>query len=196
MVNKLTKTSILGIYLNNYAKRYYLREAAVLLKKPHQTIKPYLERLVKEKVLVKTERKNIVEYSLNLKENITYDYLTIAEKEKLIQRLDKDTLLKILSEKLSSFFVKNTFLIFGSAVDELKKGSDIDLLVVGTQKVESIVKEFEKIYNKEIHLIKTTNLNKLSNTLIKEIYQKHLILNNTEQVIRFFGELYEKNKLV
>ena len=68
--------------------------------------------------------------------------------------------------------------------------------MVGTQKVESIVKEFEKIYNKEIHLIKTTNLNKLSNTLIKEIYQKHLILNNTEQVIRFFGELYEKNKLV
>lgn len=199
MVKKITKTRILDLYLNDYNQKFYLREIASLLNKPHQTLKPYLEKMVAEKVLVRTERKNIVDYALNLKETRTYDYLIIAEKERLIRRLDKDALLKIFFEKMSLFFVKNTFIIFGSSVKELRKGSDLDLLVIGKQKVDSAIKDFEAVYNKEVHLVKVPNLNKLTQTsftLTKEIYQKHLILNNTEQIIRFFGELHEQNKLV
>ena len=33
-------------------------------------------------------------------------------------------------------------------------------------------------------------------TFTKEIYKKHIIFNDTEKIIRFFGEVYEQNKLV
>ncbi len=196
MVEKITKSKIICLYANDYDKRYYLRELAFLLKKSHQTIKPYVEKLVKEGILVKNQRKNIIEYNLNFKSRQIYDYLVIAEKEKLIKRLEQDTLLGILFEKLSSFFISNIFLIFGSSVERLQKGSDIDLLIIGKSNINKTINEIEEIYNKKIHKVQVSDLNKLNNTLIKEIYKKHLIFNNTEQIIRFFGGLYEKNKLV
>jgi len=195
MVRKITPSKIIGLYLNDYNRRYYLRELACLLKKSHQTIKPYLKTLIKGEVLIENKRKNITEYNLNFKNKKIYDYLTIAEKEKLIRRLEQDTLLKILFEKLSIYFQDNTFIIFGSAVDKTKNKSDIDLLVIGKKKCKQI-KNFEEIYNKKIHKIQITNIEKLTSTLIKEIFKKHLILNNTEQIVRFFGGLHEQNKLV
>lgn len=196
MVKKVTKAIIICGYLNDYSRRYYLRELASLLRKPHQTIKPYVEALVKEGVLTKNERKNIVEFSLNFKDKKLYDYIIIAEKDRLMQKLEENTLLRVLFEKLSVFFRKNTFIIFGSAVDNTKKAVDIDLLVIGRQNITKIIKDFEDVYNKKIHLLQITSLNKSTLTLIKEIYKKHIIFNNTEYVIRFFGGLYEENKLV
>jgi len=195
MVKKVTKTKIVTQFVNDYDKKYYLRELASLLKKPHQTIKPYIEDLVKGEILIKNQRKNIVEYGLNFKSKQIYDYLVIAEKEILMEKLD-DVLLKVLFEKLSSFFVNNTFLIFGSSVEIIRKGSDIDLLVIGKSNINKIINEFEEVYNKKIHKVQVDSLNKLNNTLIREIYKKHLIFNNTEQIVRFFGGLHEKNKLV
>ncbi|MEK6873258.1 MAG: nucleotidyltransferase domain-containing protein [Nanoarchaeota archaeon] len=196
MVKKLTKYNIIELYLNNYGKSIYLRELASLIGKPHQTVKPYVEELVKEKILLKNARKNIVEYSLNFKESKVYDYIIISEKEKLIERLNKDILLKTLLEKLSMSFEKNTFVIFGSAVSQINKGSDIDLLIIGDDNIIKIIKEFEDIYDKKIHKVQVKNLNGLTLTFAKEIYKKHLILNNTEAVIRFFGGLHGQNKLV
>ncbi len=196
MVRKITNTEIIGLFLTDYSKRYYLREMADLLKKPHQTIKPYLWSLVKESILLKNERKNITEYSLNFNNTRIYDYLTIAEKDKFFRKINEDTLIRILFEKFAVFFRSNTFIIFGSAVNKIQPNSDIDLLVVGKQKITKYIDDFESIYNKKIHKIQINKLNDLTLTLAKEIYKKHLILNNTEEVIRFFGELYEKNKLV
>lgn len=195
MVRKITKFDVIIQFVSNYDKKYYLRELSSALKKPHQTIKPYAEELVEERILVKTQRKNIVEYSLNFKNKQIYDYLVVAEKERMIKRLNKDILLKVLFEKLSDFFSNNTFLIFGSSTKKIQKNSDIDLLVIGKSDINKTINEFEEIYNKKIHKIQINNLDKLNKTLIKEIYKKHLIFNNTEQIIRFFGGLHEKNKL-
>ena len=196
MVKKITKFRIVSYFLNDYGRRYYIRELASVIKKPHQTIKPYVEALVKDGLLTKTERKKITEYSLNFKDKRVYDYLVIAEKENLIERLGEDSYLRTLFEKLSVFFTDSTFVIFGSAVDRVKEGSDIDLLVIGKQNITKQIDDFEKVYNKKIHKIQTAHLDKLTLTLIKEIYKKHIIFNNTEQVIRFFGGLYGQNKLV
>ena len=196
MVRKITKWEIMGCYLNDYSRRHYLRELADLLKKPHQSIKPYVEELTKESILIRYDRKNLVEYGLNLKDRRTYDYLIISEKERLIKRLEEDTYLRTLFEKLSPYFRDNTFIIFGSASERLQKGSDIDLLVIGKQNITKTVAEFENVYNKRIHKIQVNSLDRLTIGLIKEVYKKHLIFNNTEQVILFFGGLYEENKLV
>ena len=194
MVKKVTKTKIILQFVNDYDKRFYLRELADLLKKPHQTVKPYIEELIKERILIKNKRKNIVEYQLNFKSRQVYDYLVITEKEILMEKLDEEAFLKVLFEKLSSFFANNTFLIFGSSTEKIKKGSDIDLLIIGKSNIDKTIEEVKEVYNKKIHKVQINSLNKLSETLIKEIYKKHLIFNNTEQIIRFFGGLYEKNK--
>lgn len=196
MVGKLTKYKIIELYLNDYGRKLYLREIASLLKKPHQTIKPYVLELVEDKILIETKRRNIIDYSLNFENKKIYDYLVIAEKEKLLWGLGEETLLNIFYEKLSSYFDENTYIIFGSSVDEMKKGSDIDLLIIGKKNVSKEIEEFEKVYNKKIHKVQVSNLDDKSLSFIKEIYKKHLILNDTERVIRFFGGLYEKNKLV
>jgi len=196
MVKKITKVGVVAKYLNDYGKKYYLRELSSLFKKSHQSIKPYLESLVKEGVLTKNERKNITEYGLNFKDRKVYDYLIIAEKEKLMERLEEDVYLRVLFEKLSTFFRKNTFVIFGSSVDKVREESDIDLLAVGKQNLSKTLEDFEQIYNKKVHKVQITNLEKLTLTLIKEIYKKHIIFNDTEQVVRFFGDLHEQNKLV
>ena len=196
MVKKITKAKIIAQYVNCYGKKYYLRELATLLNKPHQTIKPYVEVLVKEKILTKEIRKNIIEFGLNFKSRQIYDYLVIAEKERLIEKLEAEILFKTLYEKLSQHFTDNTFVIFGSSVNKIKKKSDIDLLIIGKKNLSNLINEFEEIYNKKIHKVQIIDFDKLSVTLTKEIYKKHLILNNTEQVVRFFGEQYEQNKLV
>lgn len=196
MVKKITKNRIVSLFLSNYSQRYYLEELASLLKKPHQTIKPYIKKLVKEGILIENKRKKIVEYRLNFQDKKVYDYLIITEKERLIEKLGQDIYLKGLFEKLSMFLNKNTFIIFGSAVDKIQKTSDIDLLVLGRLNISKEIRDFEEIYNRKIHKIQVTSLEKLSLTLIKEIYKKHLIFNNTEQIIRFFGDLHEQNKLV
>ena len=36
MVKKVTKVKIVVQFVNNYDRKYYLRELAALLKKPHQ----------------------------------------------------------------------------------------------------------------------------------------------------------------
>lgn len=196
MVRKITKSKLVEMYLNDYSKRYYLRELASLLEKPHQTIKPHIEALVKEGVIIKIKRKNIVEYSLNFKDKKVHDYLIIAEKERLMERLKEDIIMASLFEKLSSFFKNSTFIVFGSASDKIQKGSDIDLLVIGKQNISKVIGDFEEVYNRKIHKVQIADIEKLTLTLAKEIYKKHLILNNTEHVIMFFGGLYEENRLV
>jgi len=196
MVKKLTKYSIIELFLNNYSKRIYLREIADLLNKSHQTIKPYVELLVKENILKKEKRKNIIDYFLNFKNRLIYDYIVIAEKEKLQETLKQEMYLKILFEKLSVFSKKNICVLFGSSVNKIKKGSDIDLLIIGKQNLSKVIKKFENSYQKKLHIIQISNINELNLTLLKEIYKKHIIFNNTEIIINYFSDLHEKNKLV
>lgn len=196
MVKKLTKYDLVELYLNDYGKRYYLRELASALNKPHQTIKPYAELLVKQEVLNKHKRKNLVEYTLNIKNKKACDFLIIAEKEKLILRLEKEMLFRILYDGLSSCFYDVTCIIFGSGTVRLLKDSDIDLIIIGNKDISKEIKHFEEVYNKKIHKIQVSSIEKLDLSLIKEVYKKHIILNNTELVVNFFNRLYEKNKLV
>ena len=78
----------------------------------------------------------------------------------------------------------------------MKKGSDLDLLMIGSANITNLITEFQEVYNKKIHLIKTNNIHTVTPALIREIHKKHLILNNTEKIVRFFGGYYEQHKMV
>ena len=195
MVKKITYSRIMGLFLEDYSRRVYLGETADELKKPHQTIKPYIKELVRKNILSEKKHGKFLEYALNFKNKLIYDYLTIAEKEKTQEFIEDNPLVSILYEKLSPFFEYSIFIIFGSSVKGIKKSSDLDLFVIG-KNIKEEIKEFEEIYSKKIHLIHAKTLKEVSLTFIKEIYKKHIILNNTEIVLRFIGGLYESNKLV
>ena len=195
MVKKITYSKIIGLFLEDYSRKVYLGEAADELKKPHQTVKPYIKELVRKNILSEKKHGKFLEYALNFKNKLVYDYLTIAEKEKTQEFIEDSPLAGILYEKLSSFFENSTFIIFGSSVKGMKKGNDLDLFVVG-KNIKEEIKEFQDVYSKKIHLIHAKTLKEVSITFIKEIYKKHIILNNTEAVLRFIGSLYESNKLV
>ena len=196
MVKKITIYKIIQLFTNDYRRKLYLREISRLLGKPHQSLKIYLNELESKKILIKNKRKNISEYFLNLKNKLIKDYIVISEKEKTIEVIEKNILLKSLYEKLWSYFPENTFVIFGSSVNKINKKSDIDLLVIGRSKVNRVLNEFEEIYNKKIHKVQITSLNKLSPAFTKELFSKHIILNNTEEVINFFYKKNEENILV
>lgn len=195
MVKKITYSKIIGLFLEDYSRKVYLGEAADELKKPHQTVKPYIKELVRKNILSEKKHGKFLEYALNFKNKLVCDYLTTAEKEKTQEFIEDSPLAGILYEKLSSFFENSTFIIFGSSVKGMKKGNDLDLFVVG-KNIKEEIKEFQDVYSKKIHLIHAKTLKEVSITFIKEIYKKHIILNNTEAVLRFIGSLYESNKLV
>lgn len=196
MVNKITSDDIIELFCNDYGKALYLREIATLLKKPHQSIKPYVESLVKEKILLKKERLNIIEYKLNFENKLVYDHLVIAEKKKLMKKLKEEVYISLIYEKFSVHFNRCTLVIFGSAAEKVKEKSDIDLLVIGKIDLSEEKDFFFNVYNKELHITKAKNLNELGKVFTIEIYKKHIILNDTEKMVRYFGELHEQNKLV
>ena len=75
-------------------------------------------------------------------------------------------------------------MIFGSAAVEPKKANDIDLLIIGDIKKEKI-KEFEKKFQIHIHLINIDKLENITETLRKEIIKKHLIIQASEDIVRW-----------
>ena len=197
MKSKVTKYDILKLYRNNYNRRIYLREMARELKKPHQTIKPYLSQLITENVLIKHKRGKIDEYILDIKNEVVPEYLAIAEKEVLIHSLKNASLLRLIFENLAEYFNKdNTFIIFGSFIDKKEKAEDIDLLHIGNEKVKNKIKEISNTYNLNIHLINIEKIKDISNSLLLEIYKKHIILNNSDSCIRRLRNKYGKDILV
>jgi predicted nucleotidyltransferase len=192
MVNYYT---YLSMFTANPTAQFSLQEFEDEFKKPHQTIKKYFDELVKKKILIEDKRKRFLFYSLNLKNPLTYDFLSICEKLRLQSRLEEDKLLDALYYELSNHLREDTFIIFGSAVNS-SKYNDIDLLVsANKESIKEIVetlKSFEKNYGKKIHF-HDSSIRNLSETFRQELIKKHIILNNHDSVI---AELYRKNQLV
>lgn len=192
MVNKYT---YLSLFATQPEKQFSLQEFEDHFKKPHQTIKRYLDEFVKQRVLIEDRRKKFLFYSLNLKNSLTFDSLSICEKLRMQERLKEDILLDAFYYELSTYLGKSTFIIFGSASNS-KKYNDIDLLFSGTnvemKKIRETIKSFEQTYGKEIHFHES-KIRNLSEVFRQELIRKHIILNNHDSAI---SELFQKNKLV
>jgi len=175
MVNKLTKYYFLRPFLNNPNNLLILTDFESQLGVPHQTIKHYIEELVKENILIKTEKQRSHIYQLNLKNPMILEYIATSEREKTSELLEKNALLKRLYETTSRYFNSHSFIVFGSYAENLK-GNDIDLLAIGTEiaSLRSDLNRFSKTY-KKVHLVVTKSVTK---TLEREIIAKHITLNN------------------
>ncbi|MFH0870665.1 MAG: hypothetical protein V1866_06445 [archaeon] len=171
----------LGLYLNDLRKKVSLSEFEKHFKTPHQTIKKHLAVLVSSRILLEEKKARFRFYSLNLKNPLLVEYLSICEKERLFALLEKSTLINRLYQ-LASGSLKNA-LIFGSATTS-KDYDDIDLLALTKDgRLKAELKQFENTYGKKVHLIQTGEKD-LTPAFLEEIKQKHIILNNHDYIIR------------
>jgi predicted nucleotidyltransferase len=185
------KLEVIALYTSNYKAEFYLRQIAKLAKLPLKTCQNTLINLEKEKILKsKVEGKNKY-FSLNLDNIQTKSYLLQAEIFMLNIFLDHYPEFKTI---LKSIHTNIPIIIFGSfAKMKSDKDSDLDLLALS--------KEEQKFPNHLIpHKIHQINLSEDSfkkainekETIIKEIEENHIVLNNPSSYVNIIWEYYEK----
>ncbi len=160
----------------------HLAEISKKLKKPHASVRRHLA-VFENLGLVEKERKGRQTFYKLRETPLLTDYLTVVEKERLIEKCKKDFILKDIVE----YFHKtchNDVLIFGSAVESVGKANDVDVLIVGKFKREKL-KSLEDKLNLKFHVINVRSLDEVGETLKKEIMNKHLIVQGSERLIKW-----------
>lgn len=177
---------VLSLFTNDFSAEYYVREVAKLQKVSPRTAQLILEDLEKKGVVISKYRGKIKNYKLFLSEQ-TKRYLILTEQYKAISFFENNILIKEVIDKIT-LDINGIGLIFGSYAKGLqKKGSDLDLFVVGDYSKEHI-KKVSKMYSVEINVkcypyeIFTEKLSK--DFLIKEVLKNHIIFQNAEQLIQ------------
>jgi predicted nucleotidyltransferase len=183
------KLEVIALYTGNYKSEFYLRQIAKFAKLPLKTCQNTLLKLEKEKVIRgKTEGKNKY-FSLNLDIIQTKSYLLQAEIHKLDIFLSKypqfNTFLKQIHTNIP-------IIIFGSfAKFKDDKNSDLDLLILSKDEQKLpfhlLPYKIHQVNLSEESLKKALNEKE---TLIKEIEENHIILNNPSSYVNVMWEYY------
>ena len=185
MVKKLTILKALEPFLSQPKESLHLAYLAKELKEPHPTVRLWLRWLEKAGVLKKQVKGRLSLYALNHKHQNIIDYVAIAEKNRVIQKCEKELLLREVIGFMRDNIEENTkAILFGSAMESTQKANDIDLLLTGKIDKEK-VKAFSKKINKELHVISVKDLQSVSPALRSEIIKKHLIINGSEEIVRW-----------
>jgi predicted nucleotidyltransferase len=171
---------------------------AKLLKTSHVTLLPHLRKLEENKILNSRRVGKNKEYSLNPDNIMTKDYLTIAEKFETIEYLQKNFLLKKISEQLLTLNLTGAIILFGSyAKNYATEASDIDMFYLGklTETQIQEIKKLSKIYGKEINIKTATIENfinglKTGDTLTKEIVKNHVAIQNPDLLVNLCWRHY------
>ena len=181
MVNNITTLSVLEPLLFKQ-EWIHLAEISRELKMPHPTARIYLNDFEKEGVVVKQLKGKMTLYKMNYSSPLIIDYIILVEKNKLIHKCSREVLLKEIVSFLHN--LSNPAIIFGSASINLKNANDIDLIIIGDFDKHSF-KEFEKKHGIKFHLINLKKLEEISLSLKEEIKKKHLIIQDSEKIIKW-----------
>jgi len=185
------KIDVIALYTRNYKSEFYLRQISKLAKLPLKTCQNILAILENEKILKsKVEGKNKY-FALNLENIQTKSYLLYAEISKLDIFLENYPQFKTFLKSLHSNI---SIIIFGSfAKMKADKNSDLDLFILSKQEPKFPF----HLFPYKIHQINLSEnsfkkaLNK-KETLIKEIEEAHIILNNPSSYVNIIWEFYGK----
>lgn len=181
MVNNIT---ILNPFLTRPYEKIHLAELSKLTNIPHPTARLWLKEF-EQKGLIKKEIKGRLSlFYLNFEHPNILDYLTILEKDNLINKCED-----LIMRELRDYFNQEdcSVIMFGSSVINIKKANDIDLVILGKYNKKKL-KEFSKQINKKIHIINSEDFESLTETLRKEILRKHLFINTCEKTMKnLFG---------
>ena len=183
--------NVIDLYSGDYKAKFYLRQISKLAKLPLKTCQNILVNLEKERILKsKIEGKNKY-FSLNLENISTKSFLLKAEIHKTDTFLEKYPEFKTF---LKSINTNSVLIVFGSfAKFKANKDSDLDLFIV-SNKEENL--PFHLLsYKIHQNRLKEESFKKVifeKETLIKEIEENHIILNNPSSYINIVWEYYGK----
>ena len=161
MVNKITMWLILEplLYIREFM---HLADISRRLRIPHPTLRKYLNDFEKIGIVIKQFKGGLTMYKLNYTNPLIEDYIQLIEKERLIDKCQKELLLR----EIISFTHENVgdkkLLIFGSATKDIKKANDIDLLALGDMDIKEKLKLLEKKLNINFHVINIKKIDEIS----------------------------------
>ncbi|MBU0536703.1 MAG: nucleotidyltransferase domain-containing protein [Nanoarchaeota archaeon] len=177
MYQKRNGLDVLALFLGDYSRQLYLREISQKAKIPLKTTQTFLAKLEKGKILKSTVSGKNKYFRLNLDNIQTKLMLQQAESQQTSRFLEKYPELKTF---LKSAKTDNTLIVFGSfAKFTAKKDSDLDLLIIAKQS-EEIPSHLLPYKIHRVEMTEKTFIKAVQDqeTLIKEIEENHIILNN------------------
>ncbi|HII30115.1 hypothetical protein COT48_04475 [Candidatus Woesearchaeota archaeon CG08_land_8_20_14_0_20_47_9] len=183
------KLDVLALYLGGYTKQFYLREVSKLTRVPLRTTQNLLLELEKEKILKSVIRGRNRYFKLNLSNIQTKFYLLQAEVYKTAIFANYYPFFNIFLKDIKT---NSPIIVFGSFAEcKADKDSDLDLLVLSKDKLPLHLLPY-KVH--KIEMLKSSFEKALvaRETLLKEIEENHVILNNhsfyVNEMWRAYGE--------
>lgn len=176
---------VLSLFTNGFEREYYIREVQKLLKISPRTAQLILDDL-ETKGILESETKGKIRTYKTKRNSLSQKYIIFAEQYKAISFLEKNLIIKGITEKISPF-IKGIGVIFGSyAKGRANKESDLDIFIAGEYNKEEI-KKISKTYGIEISVkcypSKTFEKNFANDALLKEVLKDHIVFLNTEKFI-------------
>ena len=193
-----TTLAIVGLYRSNYLRACYLREIARDVGVDVKAVQHQVKRLERLNILTSKERGRITEYRLNLANVLTRYFLILAETFATTRYLAKHFVIKKLVRELGDA-VDGGLVLFGSyAKGEPRRGSDIDILVLGEKTVErSVFENVSRLIGTDISpktISRRQFLNGLreNDPLVREVTASHTILKGADQFCDLMWRYYAR----
>ena len=191
-----TTLKIIGLYTDNYKKSIHLREIARKTDVDVKSIQLQLQKLDRINVLSSILKGRNKEYTLNLNNIITKNYLIMAESFISIIYLKKHFLIKKILDEIGNK-IDSSLILFGSFVKGgYTKESDIDLYVISEKKIDkSVTREASDLVERDINIKisnKTQFMNGLRNKdpLVNEVVSNHIILKGIDEFCEIMWRYY------
>jgi predicted nucleotidyltransferase len=183
---------IIALFFGDYKKQFYLREISKLTKIPLKTNQTLTAHLEKDKILKSMIIGKNKYFRLNLDNIQTKLCLLKSELHKTSVFVERYPLFKIFIKEISTNL---PIIVFGSfARFKADKDSDLDLMIISKEKQKM---PFHLLaYKKhEINLDEGSFIKALEKqeTLIKEIQESHIILNNHSFFVNAMWDYYGKH---
>ena len=143
LFQKITQLKVLELFIKNPREEYYLREAARILKMDPATVHRSLNLLLKEGLIKRERRKNLILYRANM-ENLSFRYIKIAYN---LQWFKKKKLVETLKMELPGL---SSVILYGSyANGENDEDSNIELLTISHTR-KNLAPQIKKLLKKEV----------------------------------------------
>ena len=165
MLKKYNRYRVLDVFLDSPTQEFGLREISRVAKISPASVLNYLKEFIKQELIVKLEKKGAPIYKAQRESE---DFI-FYKKLKILYELHDYGLIDFLWQRLAP----KALILYGSqAKGESIEESDIDIFVIGKEKVVNI-EEFEKKLKRNVHLMFSDHIKKipveLKNNLINGI---------------------------
>jgi len=164
MLQNCTTCKVLRVFFINPTKKFNLKEISRLSRIAHTSVKNELEKLIKQKLIIK-------EIEIRGKRKFPVYSSNINEKFLELKRIHNESAIKQseLIAYLRAQLMPNLIVLFGSfSRGEDIEESDIDIFIESKPK-EIDLKKFENILNHKINLIFKPNINLLKKEFLNNI---------------------------